>query len=69
MDTRPTLSRAILGGFVGTLAMTVMMYFVAPMIGLRMDIAAMLGSLVGHVLYGSLFGVIARAPETHVAHA
>ena len=47
MDTHPTLSRAMLGGFVGTLAMTAMMYFVAPMMGLHMDIAAMLGSMLG----------------------
>jgi uncharacterized membrane protein YagU involved in acid resistance len=36
------------GGFVGTLAMTAMMYFVAPMmLGMKMDIAAMLGSMLG----------------------
>lgn len=147
METHPMFARAVLGGFVGTLAMTAMMYFVAPMMGLRMDIAAMLGSmlggswaaglmvhflngtvifpaiyifvlyarlpgsavikgttwgvvlwlmaqvivmpmmggglfssamggmmaamgsLVGHVLYGSLLGVIASAPEPRVAHA
>ena len=39
--------RAALGGFVGTLAMTAMMYMVAPMMGLHMDIAAMLGSVLG----------------------
>ena len=39
--------RAALGGFVGTLAMTVMMYMVAPMMGLHMDIAAMLGKALG----------------------
>lgn len=38
-------SKAILGGFVATLAMTILMY-AGPMMGLpRMDIAAMLGSL------------------------
>jgi uncharacterized membrane protein YagU involved in acid resistance len=47
MDTHPSLGRAIFGGFVGTLAMTAMMYFVAPTMGLRMDIAAMLGSALG----------------------
>ena len=30
----------------GTLAMTTMMYLVAPMMGLHMDIAAMLGSML-----------------------
>ena len=68
MRTHPVLARAILGGFIGTLAMTAMMYLVAPMMGLRMDIAAMLGSMLGmgwavgmmmHVVNGSvIFPVI-----------
>lgn len=41
--TRPNVTRAILGGFIGTLAMTMMMYLIAPMMGVKMDIA---GSLV-----------------------
>jgi uncharacterized membrane protein YagU involved in acid resistance len=47
MNTNPTLSRAMMGGLVGTMAMTSVMYFVAPMMGLHMDIAAMLGSMLG----------------------
>ena len=47
MQTHPTLSRAILGGAAGTAVMTAMMYMVAPMMGLNMDIAAMLGSMMG----------------------
>ena len=47
MGSHPTLARAALGGFVGTLVMTGMMYVVAPMMGLHMDIAAMLGSMLG----------------------
>ena len=48
MSTHPTFARAALGGLVGTMAMSVMMYVVAPrMLGLNMDIAAMLGTLVG----------------------
>lgn len=44
----PAISRSILAGFVGTLAITAMMYFVAPMMtGTRMDIASMLGSMLG----------------------
>jgi hypothetical protein len=39
--------RSILGGFAGTLVMTGLMYFVAPMMGLHMDIAKMLGSTLG----------------------
>jgi len=47
MPAHPTLSRSLLGGLVGTAAMTAMMYLVAPMMGLHMDIAAMLGSMLG----------------------
>lgn len=47
MSTHPTFARAAMGGFAGTVAMTAMMYLVAPMMGLRMDIAAMLGSMLG----------------------
>lgn len=61
---RPNVWKAIGGGAVGTLAMTVMMYSVAPMmLGRPMDVAAMLGSLLGgswamgmlmHVLNGAV---------------
>jgi hypothetical protein len=44
----PNIGRAMLGGFVGTLVMTAMMYMVAPMMGLHMDIAQMLGSMLGN---------------------
>ncbi len=45
---RPSISRSILGGFVGSVAITMMMYFVAPMmLGGPMDIAKMLGSMLG----------------------
>lgn len=47
MQSHPSLSLAILAGFAGTLAMTALMYLVAPMMGLNMDIAAMLGSMLG----------------------
>jgi uncharacterized membrane protein YagU involved in acid resistance len=40
-------ARAIVGGAAGTVAMTGMMYTVAPMMGVHMDIAAMLGSVLG----------------------
>jgi uncharacterized membrane protein YagU involved in acid resistance len=46
---KPNVTNVILGGFVGTLVLTMMMYFVAPMmVGHPMDIAAMLGSMMGH---------------------
>jgi len=42
------ISRAMVGGAVGTVLLTSMMYVVAPMItGRAMDIAAMLGSMMG----------------------
>jgi len=45
---RPNWNRAILGGFVGTLALTFLMYKVAPMMGMmKMDIAGMLGQMLG----------------------
>ena len=45
---RPDVGRLLLGGLVGTLVMTAMMYVVAPMMGLKMDIAQMLGSMLGN---------------------
>lgn len=43
-----SMGRAVVGGLAGTLVMTAMMYFVAPiMTGMSMDIAAMLGSMLG----------------------
>jgi hypothetical protein len=44
----PSISRSLLGGVVGTVAITMMMYLVAPMmLGHPMDIAKMLGSMLG----------------------
>jgi len=48
MHTHPSVSRAILGGFIGTLAMSAIIYVVGPMMGVHMDIAAMLGSMLGN---------------------
>ena len=44
----PNPVRAMAGGLAGTIVMTAMMYMVAPMMGLRMDIAEMLGSMLGN---------------------
>ena len=52
---RPNVTRLVLGGFVGTAAMTATMYTVAPMMGVRMDIAAMLGSMLGGRWTAGLF--------------
>ena len=45
---QPYPVKAILGGFMGTAVMTLMMYFVAPLtLGRPVDVAAMLGSMLG----------------------
>ncbi|MGR8979851.1 MAG: DUF6789 family protein [Gammaproteobacteria bacterium] len=44
------ITKAILGGIVGTLMMSLMMRFAAPMmVGQSMDIAAMLGNMMGGI--------------------
>ena len=66
---KPNLGRAIAGGLVGTILLTLMMRFVAPMMtGQRMDVAGKLGDMTGmgpvagmimHLLTGSvIFGLI-----------
>ncbi len=61
---KPNLGRAILGGLVGTIVLTMLMYIAAPMMGIpKMDIAAMLGSMLGgwtmgmvmHFVNGAIF--------------
>lgn len=45
---KPSLAKCMLGGFLGTVVMTLMMYYVAPqMLGGPMDIAKMLGDMTG----------------------
>src|SRR5260370_3259007 len=45
---KPNIGRAILGGIVGTIVLTMLMYIAAPIMGIpKMDIAAMLGSMLG----------------------
>ena len=39
--------RAVVGGLAGTIAMTLMMMFVAPMMGVHMDIAKNLADMMG----------------------
>lgn len=43
----PKVGRTILGGFIGTLAMTIVIYWVAPMMGIHMDIAESLAKMMG----------------------
>jgi Kef-type K+ transport system membrane component KefB len=56
---KPNLSMVFLGALVGTPAMSVAMYVVAPLVGVRVDIVAMLGEMLGwrmgmlvHILNG-----------------
>ncbi|MDO9168186.1 MAG: hypothetical protein Q7U18_03705 [Methylobacter sp.] len=45
----PNIIKTLLGGIVGTLTMSLMMRFVAPMmVGQPMDIAAMIGNMMGN---------------------
>jgi hypothetical protein len=45
---KPNVGKTIAGGFVGTIFLTLMMRFVAPMMtGQKMDIAARLGDMTG----------------------
>ena len=45
---RPTLKNAIYGGIAGTIVMTIMAMYLAPMMtGMPMDIAAMLAGMMG----------------------
>ena len=54
---KPEFKNAVIGGLAGTVVMTLMMMFVAPMLtGMPMDIAAMLGSMLG----GYTMGMIAH---------
>jgi uncharacterized membrane protein YagU involved in acid resistance len=46
-NMRPNIGRAIGGGLVGTLAMTLMIYLVAPGMGVKMDIAGSLAGMLG----------------------
>jgi uncharacterized membrane protein YagU involved in acid resistance len=56
---RPNIGRTILGGFVGTLAITLLMYKGAPMMGLaKMDIAAMLGQVLGSWTTGMMMHIV-----------
>jgi len=66
---KPNVGKAIAGGLVGTILLTLMMRFVAPMVtGQRMDMAGKLGDMTGmgpiagmimHFLVGSvIFGLI-----------
>jgi uncharacterized membrane protein YagU involved in acid resistance len=52
---RPNIWKAIAGGFIGTVMLTLMMRFVAPMMGGRMDIVGKLGEMTHTGMAGGLF--------------
>jgi hypothetical protein len=48
IEMKPNIGRVILGGLAGTIVLTTLMYIAVPMMGMpKMDIAAMLGSMLG----------------------
>jgi hypothetical protein len=54
---KPEIKNAVFGGIAGTIVMTMMMMYVAPMMtGMPMEIAAMLGGMLG----GYTMGMIAH---------
>ncbi len=56
---KPNTGRAILGGLAGTIVLTMLMYIAAPMMGIpKMDIAAMLGSLLGGWTMGMVMHLV-----------
>ena len=51
---KPNIGRALTGGFVGTVIFTLMLRFVAPMMGVRMDIVAKLGEMTHTGMAGGI---------------
>lgn len=51
---KPNISKAFAGGFVSTVIFTLMMRFVAPMMGVRMDIVARLGEMTHSGMAGGI---------------
>src|SRR5262252_1558255 len=52
---KPNIWKTIAGGFIGTVMLTLMMRFVAPMMSVRMDIVAKLGEMTHTGMAGGLF--------------
>jgi len=51
---KPSIWKAIAGGFIGTVILTLMMHIVAPMMGVRMDIVGKLGEMTNTGMAGGL---------------
>lgn len=54
----PNLSVVLVGGLLGTPAMTVLMYMLAPVLGINTDIVAMLGEVLGGWKMGMLVHIL-----------
>jgi len=52
---KPNIWKAVVGGFVGTVMLTLMIRFLAPMMGVRMDIVGKLGEMTHTGMAGGLF--------------
>lgn len=56
---KPNIGRTILGGLAGTVVLTSLMYVGAPMMGIpKMDITALLGSMLGGWTMGMVMHII-----------
>jgi len=68
-------SPAVRGTVWGVALWLVAQTVVMPMMGAGLFSSAMggvmaaMGSLIGHILYGSLLGIVASAPQARLAHA
>ncbi len=58
MKPKPNLSVVLVGGLLATPAMTVMMYTLAPVLGINTDIVAMLGEVLGGWKTGMLVHIL-----------
>jgi hypothetical protein len=69
MKTRPNLGLAIVGGFVGTPAMTVAVYLLAALVHVKMNIVDALATMLGGWKMGMLVHVLNGAIVFPLAYA
>ena len=69
MKTRPNLGLAMVGGFVGTPAMTAAVYVLATLIGVKMNIVDALATMLGGWTMGMLIHVLNGAIIFPLAYA
>jgi len=66
---KPSLSMTLVGGLLGTPAMTVLMFLLAPFLGVNTDIVTMLGEMLGGWKMGMLVHILNGAVIFPVAFA